>query len=84
MWKAHVDIQFIKTAKSAVMYVCSYMMKAKKGMGELLKQVCKEVRRDEIKKNQLKSVGHAFPDSCKVLQQEAAVRILSMPYNQKK
>ena len=34
-----MDIQFIKNAMSAIMYACSYMMKAEKGMGELLKQV---------------------------------------------
>ena len=37
MWKANMDIQCIENAISAVMYVCSYMMTAEKGMGELLK-----------------------------------------------
>ena len=37
MWKANMNIQFIENAMSAVMYACSYMMKAGKGMGELLK-----------------------------------------------
>ena len=37
MWKANMDIQCIKNAASAVMYVCVYMMKVEKGMGELLK-----------------------------------------------
>ena len=41
IWKANMDIQFVENAISAVMYVCSYMMKAEKGMGDLLKRVCR-------------------------------------------
>ena len=44
-----MDIQFIENAISTVMYVCNYMMKVEKGMGELLKWVCKEVHEQEIK-----------------------------------
>ena len=77
-----MDIQYIVDAISAVMYVCSYMMKAEKGMGDLLKRVCKEVHSAEIK-TQLKAVGRAFLDTREVVAQESAMRVLSMPLIEK-
>ena len=44
----NMDIQYITDAISAVMFMCSYMMKAEKGMGDLLKRVCKEGHREKI------------------------------------
>ena len=82
LWKANMDIQFVENAMSAVMYVCSYMMKAEKGMGDLLKRVCKEVQETSIKE-QLKVVGNAFLGSREVSAQEAAMRLLSMPLMKK-
>ena len=78
IWKANMDIQFVENAISAVMYVCSYMMKAEKGMGDLLKRVCKEVQHENIK-DQMNRVGKAFCGSREVCAQEASMRILSMP-----
>ena len=78
IWKANMDIQFVENAISAVMYVCSYMMKAEKGMGELLKRVCKEVQQENIR-DQMNQVGKAFLGSREVSAQEAVMRILSMP-----
>ena len=82
MWKANIDIQFIENAISTVIYVCSYMMKVEKGMGELLKEVCMEIYEQEIK-DQLRVIGCAFLSSCEVSAQEAAMRISSMPLIQK-
>ena len=82
IWKGNMDIQYITDAISAVMYVCSYMMKAEKGMGDLLKCVCKEVHREEIQ-TQLKAVGRAFLDIREVSAQEAAMCILLMHLMQK-
>ena len=82
MWQANMDIQFIEDPVSAVMYVCSYMMKSEKGMGELLKGVCKEVANDDIQA-QLKSIGRAFLGSREVSAQEAAMRVLSWPLMEK-
>ena len=82
MWKANMDIQFIENAVNAVMYVCSYMMKAEKGMEELLKRICKEVHEQEIK-DQLRVIGLAFLSSHEVSAQEGAMKILSVPLIQK-
>ena len=48
IWKGNMDIQYITDAISAVMCVCSYVRKAEKGTGDLLKCVCEEVHREEI------------------------------------
>ncbi len=49
IWKANMDIQFIVDAVSAVMYVCSYMMKSEKGMSDILHNVAKQSNADDIK-----------------------------------
>ena len=41
LWGANVDFQFVLDEYSTVMYVCSYMMKSEKAMGEVLKSVAK-------------------------------------------
>ena len=43
-WNANTDIQFVLNAYACIMYVASYMMKAEKAMGQLLKQVAEEHR----------------------------------------
>ena len=43
-WQANMDVQYIINAYACIMYVASYITKAEKSMGELLKQVCKEIR----------------------------------------
>ena len=77
-WRANIDIQFIIDAYACVMYVASYMTKDEKGMGELLKQTCKEHRDKDIK-TMLRKVGAAFLTHREISAQEAAYRILSMP-----
>ena len=37
-WEANMDIQYVVNAYACVMYIASYVLKAEKGMGELLKQ----------------------------------------------
>ena len=37
-WEANMDIQYVINAYACVMYIASYVLKAEKGMGELLKQ----------------------------------------------
>ena len=76
MWKANMDIQFVENAMVAVMYVCSYMMKSEKGMGELLRAVGKEVSSLSVKE-QLTKVNNAFSQSREVSAQETAMRIIS-------
>ena len=71
-----MDIQFIIDAYACVMYVASYMMKNERGMCELLKQVGRQSRNDDIAK-QLRHLGSAFLYNREVSAQEAAYRLLS-------
>ena len=42
LWRGNVDLQYGINEIATVKYVCSYMMKGEKGMGETLKRVAKE------------------------------------------
>ena len=42
LWGGNVDLQYVINEIATVKYVCSYMMKGEKGMGETLKRVAKE------------------------------------------
>ena len=48
LWGGNVDIQYVINEIAIVKYVCNYMTKGKKGMGETLKRVAKECRNDSI------------------------------------
>ena len=54
-----MDMQYIVNAYACVMYVASYVLKAEKGMGELLKQAAQEVEKENIRA-QLNKVGSVF------------------------
>ena len=77
LWGANVDFQFVLDEYSTVMYVCSYMMKSEKAMGEVLKNVAKECKSDPIEQ-QLKKIGKAFVGHHVVGAPEAAMRELLM------
>ena len=81
VWKANMDLQYILDPYACVMYIASYMLKSEKSMGELLKQVSKECRGEEIK-SQLKRLGSVFLNHREVSAQEAVYRILSLPLKQ--
>ena len=42
LWRGNVDLQYIINEIARAKYVCSYMTKGEKGMGETLKRVAKE------------------------------------------
>jgi len=80
-WRANVDIQYIVDAYSAVMYVCSYVMKSEAKMSEVLSRVAKECRSETIQ-TQVKKLGDAFMSNREVSAQESAYKILSIPLKQ--
>ena len=43
-----MDLQYVINEIATVKYVCSYMTKGEKGMGETLKRVAKECQNDSI------------------------------------
>ena len=71
-----MDIQFVIDAYAYVMYIASYMMKNKKGISELLKQIGNESRTEDITE-QLRRLGSAFLHDREVSAQEAAYRLLT-------
>ena len=81
-WQANIDVQYILDAYACVMYIAAYMTKSEQAMGELLKQVSKECRDDDIR-SKLKRLGSVFLNNREVSAQEAAYRILSLPMQRK-
>ena len=77
LWGANIDFQFVLDEYSTIMYVCFYIMKSEKAVGEVLKNVSKECQSDPIDK-QLKKIGKAFIGNHVVGAPEAAMRELSM------
>ena len=59
VWQANMDIQYVINAYACVMYIASYVLKAEKGIGELLKQAAKELHQGNTRE-QLKKLGSVF------------------------
>ena len=77
-WQANMDIQYMINAYACVMYIASYVLKAEKGMDELLKQAAKELQQGNTRQ-QLNKLRSVFLTNREVSAQEAVYRILSMP-----
>ena len=77
-WQANIDIQYVINTYACVMYIVSYVLKAEKGMGELLKQAAKELQQGNTRQ-QLNKLGSVFLTNREVSAQEAVYRVLSMP-----
>ena len=77
-WEANMDIQYVVNAYACVMYIASYVLKAEKGMGELLKQATREMEQGNTRQ-QLNKLGSVFLTNCEVSAQEAVYRVLSIP-----
>ena len=73
-WEANMDIQYVINAYACVMYIASYVLKAEKGMGELLKQAAKEAEHGNTRQ-QMNKLGSVFLTN----REEAVYRVLSMP-----
>ena len=54
-----MDLQYIINEIATVKYVCSYMAKGEKGLGETLKRVAKECRNDSIQ-TQMNKITNEF------------------------
>ena len=49
LWRGNVDLQYVTNEIATVKYVCSYMTKGEKGIGETLKRVAKECKNDAVR-----------------------------------
>ena len=73
----NMDLQPVVDDVGAVMYVCSYMTKGEKAMGETLKRVSKECKNDDIC-TQMKKIKKEFLGKRVFGTPESAMQILSM------
>ena len=73
-----MDIQYVVNGYACVMYIASYVLKAEKGMGELLKQAAREMEQGNTRQ-QLNKLGSVFLTNREVSAKEAVYRVLSMP-----
>ena len=77
-WEANMDIQYVINAYACVMCIASYVLKAEKGMGELLKQAAREMDQGNTRQ-QLNKLGSVFLTNREVSAQEAVYRVLLIP-----
>ena len=59
LWEGNFDFQYVINEIATVKYVCSYMTKGEKGMGETLKRVAKECQNDSIQ-TQMNKINKEF------------------------
>ena len=76
LWGANIDLQFVANEVATVMYVCSYMTKGEKGMGETLRRVAKECCDDHIH-TQMNKIKHEFLGKRVLGAPESGMHVLS-------
>ena len=77
MWRGNVDLQYVINEIATVKYVCSYMTKGEKGMGETLKRVAKECQNDAVW-TQMNKIKKEFLGKWVLGAPESAMWVLSM------
>lgn len=79
VWNANMDIQYDLDAYSCVMYILSYISKAEREMGRLLKQAQKEASEgNEDIVQDMRKVGSAYLNHREISAQEAVHRVCSL------
>ena len=67
-----MDIQFVLDVYACAMYIVSYILKAQKGMSELLHKACaKAIEGNANIKQQVRGMGNKFFNSVEISAQEA-------------
>ena len=77
-WEANLDVQFVTNVYACVMYVASYISKAERTLGDVLKAVSSESVHLGTKQS-MKTVAKKFLTHREVSAQEAVYRLLSLP-----
>ena len=77
LWRGHVDLQYVINEIATVRYVCSYMTKGEKGMGETLKRVAKECQNETIR-TQMNKIKKEFQGKHVLGAPESAMQVLPM------
>ena len=76
LWGANVDLQYVINEVATVMYVCSYMTKGEKAMGETLKRVARECMHEDMR-TQMNKIKREFLGKRVIGAPESCMRVLS-------
>ncbi|XP_062567225.1 uncharacterized protein LOC134229488 [Saccostrea cucullata] len=78
-WDANMDIQFVLDPFSCIVYIVSYISKAEREMGMLLKQTKLEAEEGNFDARQtMKKIGSAYLNHREVSAQEAVYRVCNL------
>ncbi|XP_062573991.1 uncharacterized protein LOC134235839 [Saccostrea cucullata] len=78
-WDANMDIQFVLDPFSCIVYIVSYISKAEREMGMLLKQTKLEAEEGNLNARQtMKKIGSAYLHHREVSAQEAVYRVCNL------
>nr|XP_054593339.1 uncharacterized protein LOC129160189 [Nothobranchius furzeri] len=79
-WNANMDIQFVCDAYACIVYIISYISKAEREMGLLLKHAQNEIKHNENldAKQALNKLGNVFLHNREVSAQESVYRVTNM------
>ncbi|XP_066290966.1 uncharacterized protein [Branchiostoma lanceolatum] len=78
-WNANMDIQYVVDPYSCAKYIVSYISKAEREMGKLLKEAQKEAREgNEDVVNEMRKVGSVYLTHREVSAQESVYRVGSL------
>ena len=77
LWRGNIDLWYVEDEYSTIMYVCSYMMKSEKAMGEALTRVAKEYQNGDIW-TQMNKIKKELLGKRVVGAPESAMQVLSM------
>ena len=83
LWGGNIDLQYVINEVATVMYVCSYMTKGEKAMGETLKRVSQECKNDDIR-TQMNKIKKEFLGKRVLGAPESAMRDSFNVANEKK
>ena len=73
-----MDIQYVLDIYACAVYIANYI--TQKGMSDLLRQACTEVREDNCSiKQQVRDIGSKFPYNVEISAQEAVYITLQSP-----
>ena len=60
-WRANMDMQYVLDVDACAAYIANYISKSQKGISELLRQACTEVREGNCNiKQQVRAIGSKF------------------------
>ena len=78
LWKANMDIQMVTNTWAACQYICNYVAKSEKELGETMTEVMRSIPEGTAPIQRLRKIANAFMGARSVSAQEAIHRILGL------